>query len=122
MGSDVDLEIQVSRAPAPGCLLTLTCKTDQLSIGHTYRDRDANRMCFQSQRPVRLEVGSLQIQRSRGAFERLLEIDIDARMMIARCPTAGSPEGAPATTAESPPAEQRGKEIAEAFRLLEFFR
>src|SRR5262249_529726 len=115
----MNFEIQITGTSTAGRLFTLARQPDQLAIRHARRDRDTNRVGLQLQGPLRFEVRALQLQRSCRAREGLLEVDVDARMVIARSATARAPEVTIAPAREATASEQGRKEVTEAFGFLE---
>ena len=60
----MNLEIQISGAPAARSLLALPGEPDELAIGHSGRDRHPHRMSLQIQRAIRADFGPLQLERA----------------------------------------------------------
>ena len=106
MRPDVRLEVEIPRAAAPARRLALTGETDQLPRGDAWRNRYADGVVAQLERAVGLELGTLELEHPGRAPEGFLEIDFDARVMIAPRPAAlrGKRRAA---------AEERREELAE---------
>src|SRR6185437_14010353 len=75
MWPDVHLVVQITGAPAARGSLALAGQPDELTIGHPGGDRDAHGVRAQLQRPVRLELRPLEVERARTAAESLLQVD-----------------------------------------------
>ena len=124
MRPDVNFEVKIARASATRCLLALTRKADQLSLGHARRNCHADRVRLQIQRAIRLQIRTLQLKSSRSAVVGLLQIYVNPRVMIAggAAGSAATERTAAGAAAKAAAAKQRREEVTEAFSLFKFLR
>src|SRR5262249_32892619 len=108
---DVHLEVQVARRAVAGGRLTLTGEPHQLALGDAGGNVDAHRVGAHFHVAVGRDRGTAQLERARRAVESLLELDVDARVVIAGARGTGA--GAAAGGERRAAAKERGEEVGE---------
>jgi hypothetical protein len=82
MRPELHFEQQVARLAVADARLALTREADHLAFADAGRNLHAERALFEDEVSVRIELGRAQRDLPRGAAEAVLQVELNARMVV----------------------------------------